>query len=178
MKILKSIIVFILLINVIVAPINLFMIYRYSKIFILSDNYDLKKVKIVDIESIEFSGSGHQNSQGWNIGYFLNDKSKYVDVEIGSDSYEHFINSGKKDKAFGGNMMLHINDSIWVWHHPKALDFYALGQNDTFKTGKYFLKTIFHLLLVVLAIWSVNYQIQYNNRKKSKLTWKMDFFIY
>ena len=168
MQILKKVVVFVFMINVFVVPINIFMIYRYSKVVLLSNNYDLKKVKIVDLEPIEFPGSGHQNSQGWNIGYFVNDKTKYISVEIDSDSYNHFINSGKKDEAFEGYLMPKKNDSIWVWHNSNAIDFYALGEEDTFKTEKFWLKTIFHLLLVFTAIWSIRYQIRYNKKQKNK----------
>mgnify|MGYP003634812756 FL=1 len=168
MQILKKLIVFVFMVNVFVAPINLFMIYRYSKIVLLSDDYNLKKVKILKIVPIEFSGSGHQNSQGWSIGYFINNQTKYVSIEKGFDSYNHFIYSGKKSEVFESHLTPKVNDSIWIWHNPKAKDFYALGEKDTFKTERYWLKTILHLLLLLIAIWSINYHIRYNKKRTNE----------
>jgi hypothetical protein len=166
MKVLKKIIIFILMGIVFVMPINLFMVYRYSKVVLHSNEYCLKKVKIDAIEAVEFSGQ--DNSRIWSIFYFIDDKQRSVSVARGSESYNHFISAGQKDEVFGGHLMPEVNESIWIWYNPKTIDFYALGEEDTFKTKKYWLKTIFHLLLVLTAIWSIRYQIRYNKKQKNK----------
>ena len=143
------------------------MLYRYSKVVLFSNNYVLKKVQIVNLESKEFSGQ--DNSIGWNIGYYVNEKIKYVSITNGTESYNHFVNFGKKDETFGGYMMPKENEFIWIWHNSSLKDFYALGEKDKFNTKKYFLKTIFHLALLIIAVWSVFYQINYNKKRKNEL---------
>lgn len=164
MKVLKKVIVFAFVVNFIVLPINLFITYKYSKVIIYSKNYKVEEVKIINMEPLPYNIRSKFN--GWTISYYINKNKESVDVSVGSRSYEHFIKSGGIDEVFGDSISPSLNDMIWVWHNDKTMDFYALGPEDTFDITKYWYKLLFHLLLIILAVWSIYYHLNY---KKSNI---------
>jgi len=176
MIVLKKIIVFILVVNVFILPINLYFSYDYARVLSLKNEYFLKKVNIEKIIDLSYQDE-NSSYEAYEISYYIyKDESIIMDSIVigkgsreGSNEYNHFIISGKKNEVFGGHLMPKKNDSIWVWHNSKAKDFYALGDKDTFKVGKYWVKLIFHLLLFLIAIWSIRYQIRYNKKHKTRI---------
>ncbi len=167
MKIIKGIVIFIFMINVFISPLNLYYLYRYSKVVLYFNDYDLIRVKIDQTKRSKNWNQSHMYN--WNVFYFTPNNNKERIIIYRDDLYyKHFMSLGKIDDVFGGHLMPDKNDSIWVWHNPKAKDFYALGEKDTFKTDRYLKKIIFHFVLILIAIWSIRYQIRFNKKQKKR----------
>ena len=160
MSVIKKIIVFVLFINIVAVPFNIYYLYSYGKVVYFKSEYSLKKVKIKEVLDLSYKDE-NSSYKGYRVCYLLGDSSyeieESIDIDAGSKIYEHFIKQGGQDSIFGGHMFPKVNDSIWVWHNKKAIDLYAFGRTDTLDFTSFWLKFGVRCLLIFVAIWSIIY---------------------
>lgn len=170
MQVLRKILVFTLVVNVFFLPIYSYFIFENFNVIIYQNDYKLKKVEIKKIIDLSYNDE-NSSYEAYRATYTLFDNKKYtkdsIDVAKGSTQFNHFMNAGESDEIFGGNSPAKVNDSIWVWHNKSATDFYALGENDTFKTNTYWVGAISLIILCLLALWSIQYHIKEKKNKKT-----------
>ena len=170
MRVIKKITVFLLVVNVFLLPVTGYFIYENFKILNYQNEYELKRVAINEFIDLSSSARGlKQTSFRVTYNFIENGKNieGKIDVDDADKEFEHFMNAGGKDEIFGGNSAAKVNDSIWVWHNPKAENFYAFGENDTFKTNKFWVRIIVLSLLCFIAFFSIKYQVSYQKKKNT-----------
>ena len=157
-KIFKKIVIFLLVVNVIISPLHLFLIYKNYKVVANKDTYQLLNVEIKELEDVTISSRGGRGAQATRIKYLINDGTTNLEeftITENTKEFEHFSHlraEGIIFEFFGDKTNAVVGDSIWVWHNKNATDFYAFGKDDIFKVATSFYKLISHLLLFLLAI--------------------------
>ncbi|MFD2907632.1 hypothetical protein ACFSX9_02685 [Flavobacterium ardleyense] len=173
-KIFKKIIVFFLVVNVIISPLHLFLIYKNYKIVANKDNYKLLNVEIKELEDVTISSRGGGGAQATRIKYLINDGTSNLEeltITENTKEFEHFSHlraEGIIFEVFGDKTSAEVGDFIWVWHNKNAIDFYAFGKDDIFKVDKSFYKLISHLFLFLLAIGLVLWEINYRKSQRHR----------
>ena len=177
MKILKKIVVFLLLVNAIIIPINIYFAIKYAKVIINKDKYELINVQITKIKDITPSG-GMSGSYPFTllVEYQFNKQeltTENITLTENTKEFKHFSQLRAKGdfyEAFGEKTIPVVGESIWVWHNPNAENHYALGENDKFNLNKYHLKLIIFIFLIVLAIFSILWELNYRKTRRKPKT--------
>ena len=174
LNLLAALLILILIINLLFSPISFYKLIQNCKIIYYKDNYTIKKVKVDSISIVHDTERGSTkttekifyNNKNNNIR--LKEPNSLINNKIDIKKYNHFKKTLLNKYLASGNPVIGYklsNDSIWIWHNPKAKNLYSLGIDKQFNTKPYILKSISQLLSILIALISIIYLIKYHKNK-------------
>ncbi len=148
-KILKTIIIVFLLVNLVPGLANLGYTADIIEIYKHKDEYVKTKVLVDSLVQ-----EGHRQPMGggeeYYAAYYSNPKGRVI--AVANDNSIHL----EKDELPYLNQLLNYhhdhNDSIYVWHHPTLPDKFVLEKHKTFEDTIFNSETILGVVLNIITI--------------------------
>ena len=150
---------FLVLIIILFTPFYFLIIYNNSKELIHKTEF--KKIKVrIDSLSIESGMSTTEGPSSLNIyEVYFNKKEEVIEF---SDPSTILFTSKQEKKEFNDFMSRNIGvgDSIWVWHHPKLKDRYAMQNELELDVSNNPFHIFISLILLIISIIALFWQIR------------------
>lgn len=166
---LKLLIIFLFLLILTISPFALRSLIISGKRILVAKEYSKIKIRVDSLAThTPISSEGGHSYTNFYIYNF--DKSLFLEI---SNEERVLIKSRDGKENLVSHMLKYMknhNDSIWIWYHPRAEPKYAKVEEKEYPITEDVLSLGTNIIIVVLAIYAIYWQINYNrkNRKKKK----------